>query len=78
MAETKDKPAKTPAPKAESKPKAEGNDKGDKGDKAEPKHLTAKVDENILKLLVGKPVKKAEPEAATSQPVPNPPPKPKK
>jgi large subunit ribosomal protein L5 len=32
MAETKDKPAKAPAPKAESKPKAEGKSKGkDKG-----------------------------------------------
>lgn len=45
---------------------------------SEPKHLTAKVEDNILKLLVGKPVKSEEPAAATTKPVKNPPIKPKK
>lgn len=47
-------------------------------EKPEPKHLTAKVDDNILKMLVGKPIKPAESEPSEAAPTKTPPTKPKK
>jgi len=70
------KPPAEPADPANPKPKDAKAD--DKPEKPEPKHLTAKVNDNILKLLVGKPSKSAEPKATPSEPVKNPPNKPKK
>lgn len=49
-----------------------------KQENPEPKHLTAKVDDNILKMLVGKPVKPTESEPAEAAPTKNPSNKPKK
>jgi len=59
-------------------PKPKDANANDKLEKSEPKHLTAKVDDNILKLLVGKSLKSAEPKVAPSEPVKTPPTKPKK
>jgi hypothetical protein len=63
-------------PKTEES-KDDAND-GAKSDKSEPKHLTAKVEDTILKMLVGKPIKPAESEPAAAVPSKTLPSKPKK
>ena len=63
----------------EAKEKAKDDVKEDtKSDKSEPKHLTAKVDDTILKMLVGKPIKPSDAAPAESTPSKTPPTKPKK
>ncbi len=68
----------TPKPK-EAKDSPKDNAKGDdKPETTGPKHLTAKVDESILKMLVGKAIKRTEAEPAEPATTKNPPIKPKK
>ena len=73
-----DSESTTPKPKeAEDTSKDTSKDNAKDDDKpvtTEPKHLTAKVDDNILKMLVGKPLKRTESEPTSK----NPPIKPKK